>query len=158
MRCSNRLTGTGPGSKAKKPPVEKSFPKSEETVLRLMVHYPETIRIISREGILKEFESPVLQRMAFELERFYQNKGTLDLTEALEGLEEELRKKLYEFAFEEEVWRRDREKNTETRRRFVLKEEKGRRNFESQDAKRQEEKGLETFWRRQDLERWRLWK
>ncbi len=84
----------------KKRSTEKSFPKSEEMILRLMVHYPAMIRTISQEGILKEFESPVLQRMALELESVYQKKGGLDLTEALGSLEEDLRQKLYEFAFE----------------------------------------------------------
>ena len=81
--------------------MEKKFPKSEEMVVRLMVHHPELIPIVSEEGILREFESPILQKMAEGLEVFYQKKGRLDLTEALGCLEEDLKGRLCEFAFQE---------------------------------------------------------
>jgi DNA primase len=79
--------------------IERSLPKSEEMVVRLMVHSPELIPTISEEGILREFESPILQKMAEDLECLYQRKGRLDLTEALGCLEEDLRGRLCEFAF-----------------------------------------------------------
>jgi len=81
--------------------MEKSYPRSEEMVVRLMIHHPELISIISEEGIIGEFESPVLQKMAEGLEAIYQRKGRLDLTEALGRLEESLRERLGEFAFQE---------------------------------------------------------
>jgi len=147
----------------KKRSVEKSFPKSEEVVLRLMVHYPEMIRIISQEGVLKEFESPGLQRMAFELEKFYQKKGTLDLGEALGDLEEDLRKKLYEFVFEGgSLEGGDREKILkdciQKIREKRLKRDEGELLKKIKDAERQQEgKGLEALLvARQDLtRRWR---
>ena len=70
-------------------------------VVRLMVHHPELIPTISKEGILKEFESPILQRMAEALEDLYQKKGRLDLPEALAMFEEDLKGRLCEFAFQE---------------------------------------------------------
>jgi len=85
----------------KKSVVEKSFPKSEEMVICLMVHHPELIPAISEEGILKEFKSPVLQRIAEEMENLYQRKGRLDLAETLGCLEEDLKRRLCEFVFQE---------------------------------------------------------
>jgi DNA primase len=85
----------------KKRVVEKSFPKSEEMVICLMVHHPELIPAISEEGILKEFKSPVLQRIAEEMENLYQRKGRLDLAETLGCLEEDLKRRLCEFVFQE---------------------------------------------------------
>ena len=85
----------------KKRVVEKSFPKSEEMVIRLMVHHPELIPAISEEGILKEFQSPVLERIAEEMENLYQRKGRLDLAETLECLGEDLKRRLCGFVFQE---------------------------------------------------------
>jgi len=81
--------------------MEKSFPKSEEIVVRLMVHHPELIPTISRESILKEFESPILQKIAEGLEALYQRKGRLELTDALGCFEDDLQGRLCEFAFQE---------------------------------------------------------
>ena len=80
---------------------ETTLPRSEEMVVRLMVHHPEVISTISREGVLKEFESPSLQKIAKGLEDLYQRKGRLDLPEALASFEETLKGRLCEFAFQE---------------------------------------------------------
>lgn len=85
----------------KKPLVRRSFPKSEEMVVRLMVHHPELIPVILEEDVLEEFESPVLQEMAITLIGLYQKKGRLDLAEALGEMEGDLKKRLCEFALEE---------------------------------------------------------
>jgi len=87
------------------------FSKSEEMVIRLMVHHPGLIPVISRDGVLREFESPLLKRLGLGLEDLYQRRGRLDLSEALGSFEEELSGKLREYAFEEGgigVDRRDR--------------------------------------------------
>jgi len=81
--------------------VERAFPKAEETVVRLMVQHPELIPMISEEGVLKEFESPILQKMADTLESLYQKKGSLNLTEALGYFDEDLKGRLCEFALQE---------------------------------------------------------
>jgi DNA primase len=83
----------------KRQPVKEGFPKSEEMMVRLMIHHPELIPIITEEGILKEFESPVLQKMAEDLEGLFQKRGGLDLTEALGCFEGDFKEKLCEFAF-----------------------------------------------------------
>ncbi len=80
---------------------ERTFPKSEEMVVRLMVHRPDVIPVLSKEAILKEFESPVLKKIGQALEDLYQRKGRLDLAEALAGFEEALKVRLCEFAFRE---------------------------------------------------------
>ena len=89
------------GEDSKESSLDRTFPKSEEMVVRLMVHHPEVIPTISQEGVLKEFESPILQKIAKALEDLYQRKGRLDLPEALASFEETLKGRLCEFAFQE---------------------------------------------------------
>ena len=89
------------GEYSKESSLERTFPKSEEMVVRLMVHHPEVIPTISKEGVLKEFESPILQKIAKALEDLYERKGRLDLPEALASFEETLKGRLCEFAFQE---------------------------------------------------------
>jgi DNA primase len=84
-----------------KAPVRQSFPKSDETIVHLMIRYPEVIPRISGEGILQEFENPLLKKMAQGLEGFYEKKGKLDLAEALGSFDEDLRKELSAFALQE---------------------------------------------------------
>jgi len=81
--------------------VEKGFAKSEEMVVRLMVHHSELIPIISEEGILKDFESPLLKKVAEGLESLYQKKGRLEIAEALGSFDEDLKGRLCELAFQE---------------------------------------------------------
>ena len=89
------------GGDSKESLPERTFPKSEEMVIRLMVHRPDVIPVLSKESILKEFESPVLKEIAKALEDLYQRRGRLDLAEALAGFEEALKVRLCEFAFQE---------------------------------------------------------
>ncbi len=110
LRSSSKYRSKGE-EEFKKRPVEGSFPKSEEMVVRLMIHHPELIPTITEEGILREFESPVLQKMAENLEGLYQQRRRLDLTEALGCFEEDLKERLCEFAFQEsDLEAGDREK------------------------------------------------
>jgi DNA primase len=89
------------GEDLRKSSMDKTFPKSEEMLVRLMVQHPEFIPTLSKEGISKEFENPILQKMAEALEDLYQRKGRLDLPEALANFEEDLKGRLCEFAFQE---------------------------------------------------------
>jgi DNA primase len=89
------------GEDLRKSSMDKTFPKSEEMVVRLMVQHPEFISTLSKEEIFKEFENPILQKMAEALEDLYQKKGRLDLPEALANFEEDLKGRLCEFAFQE---------------------------------------------------------
>jgi len=85
----------------KRPSVEKSPPKSEEMLVRLMIHHPEWMVIISREEILQEFESPPLRKMAEHLVSLYRKKGRLDISEAVGSIDEGLQGKLREFSLQE---------------------------------------------------------
>ena len=85
----------------KTPAEKKTFPRSEEMVVRLMVQQPHLIPKISKEGILKEFESTFLRKMAEDLQVFYQKKGKLDLAEALGRVEEDLKGGICAFVFQE---------------------------------------------------------
>ena len=87
--------------KLKGPAVEKNFPRSEEMVVRLMIHHPEWIPTLSKEEIVPEFESLPLRKMAEHLVNNYQKKGRLDISEALGSFEEGLRGMLREFALQE---------------------------------------------------------
>jgi DNA primase len=84
-----------------KPSTERSFPKAEEMVIHLMVQHPEIIPAISKEGVLKEFESPILQKIAEALEDLYQRRGKFNLPQALANFDEDLKGWLSEFAFQE---------------------------------------------------------
>ena len=94
----------------KKSPPEGSGPKSEEMVIRLMIHNSELIPAISGEKILDEFESPHLKRLGIELETLFQKRGKLDLKEALGNFDEGLRKRLFEYTFQESSVRGDQQK------------------------------------------------
>jgi len=149
----------------KKRPPEASGPKSEEMVVRLMVHHPELIPAISGEKILDEFESPLLKRLGKELETLFQKRGKLDLKETLGSVDEGLRKRFFEYTFQEsgvggdqqkrilkdciEKIRRNRLKRDETdllRRIKEVEKEKGGKELEDLLVKHQElarkEKGL----------------
>jgi DNA primase len=135
----------------KQPSVERNFPKSEEMIVRLMIHTPELIPSITEGGILREFESPVLQKMAEGLETLFQKRGKLDLTEALGYFEENLKERLCEFAFQgSELETGDREKILrdciQKIRKKRLKKEEGGILKRIQEAEKQKEgKGLESL-------------
>jgi DNA primase len=101
MLRSSPMEPSKAGEELKKSSAERTFPKSEEMVVRLMVHHPELILTLSEEGVFKEFESSVLQKMAEGLRDLYQRKGRIDLPEALSHFEEDLKGRLCELAFQE---------------------------------------------------------
>jgi DNA primase len=132
------------GEDFKKSSVERTFPKSEEIVVRLMVHHPEFIPTLSKEGIFKEFESPILQKMAETLNDLYQRKGRIDLPEVLANIEEDLKGKLCEFAFREsglegEDWGRILQDCVQKIREKRLKKEKNELLKKIREAEKQQE-------------------
>jgi DNA primase len=82
-------------------PPPEPFPKAEEMLIRLLIHHPELIPKGSKEGILHEFENPLLKRLGLALEDLYQKKGWLNLSEALGTMEKDLSERLRKYAFEE---------------------------------------------------------
>ncbi len=101
LQSSSREPSKARGD-AGEPPAERSFPRSEEWVVHLMAQHPEVIPVISKEDVLKEFESPMLQRIAEALEDLYQRRGRFNLPQALAQFDEDVRGKLSEFAFQED--------------------------------------------------------
>ena len=142
-----RFPSRGPskaGEDLKKSSVGKTFPKSEEMVVLLMVHHPEFIPTLSKEGIFKEFESPILQKMAETLKDLYQRKGRIDLPEALANVEEDLKGRLCEFAFRESGleggdWGRILQDCVQKIREKRLKKEKGELLKKIREAEKQQE-------------------
>ena len=141
-------------------PVEKELPKSEEMLVRLMIHSPELIPALSEEGVFRDFESPALQKIAEEMEKLYRRRGKFNLTEALGCLHEDLGGKLRELALQESVLEGgDREKilNDCVRRirEKSLKRDKTELLHKIQEAEKQEGgKELETLlMKRQELVR-----
>ena len=86
----------------RKSSAERSFPRSEEMVVHLMAQHPEIIPAVSTEDVLKEFESPILQKIAEALEDLYQRKGRFTLPQALAHFDEDLKRRLSEFVFQED--------------------------------------------------------
>jgi len=66
-----------------------------------MVQHAHLIPKVSEEGIVEEFESPFLKKMAEDLQVFYAREGRLDLAEALGRLEDDLKEDMCAFAFRE---------------------------------------------------------
>jgi DNA primase len=128
----------------KKSSAERALPKSEEMVVRLMVHHPECIPTLSEEGIFKEFESPILQKAAETLIDLYRRKGRMDLPEALANVEEDFKGRLCEFAFRESGleggdWGRILQDCLQKIREKKLKKEKNELLKKIRDAEKQQE-------------------
>ena len=102
LRASPRDRVKGEEALSKRP-VGERFPKPEEMVVRLMIHHPEWIPAVSKEEILGDFESPILKKIAEELEGLSAKGGKLRLPEVLDRVGEDLKGKLCEFAFQEGV-------------------------------------------------------
>jgi DNA primase len=84
---------------------EEPFSRSEEMVVSLLIHHPEFIPAVFEEGILEDFESPRLKRLAEDLGDLFQKKGRIELPGALETLGEDLRERLAEFIFHGDEFR-----------------------------------------------------
>jgi DNA primase len=138
---------------------KEDFPKSEEMVIRLMIHYPELIPAISAERILDEFETPLLKRLGLELGFRFQKTNRLDLTEALGSVEEGLKQKLFEFAFQESGVEPDQRERVlkdciEKIRKRRLKKDQDDLLRRIREAEKRKGEGLEVLLReRQELAR-----
>jgi DNA primase len=130
---------------------EKEFPKSEELIVRLMVHSPGLIRTVSEEGIVECFESPILRKIADRIEAFYEKNGRLDMRDFLGSLPEDLQPELSRIALQEKgLEEGSREKMLQDCiqkiRQRRLKKDKTELLKKMREAERQERgKGLETL-------------
>jgi len=99
---SKGLIPSNAGADSGKAPPERRFPKSEEMVIRLMVQHPEIISGVSKEGIVREFESQTLQKIGEALQDLYQKEGRFNPPQALAHLDEDLQGRLSELVFQGE--------------------------------------------------------
>lgn len=90
-----------PSQESQKGKVERSFLKSEEMVIRLMLHFPDLIPVVFEDGVLNEFESSVLKSMGLKLGTLHRERGKLELAQIMEAFEEDPRSLLREYAFQE---------------------------------------------------------
>ncbi len=89
----------------KKQPVEaRGFPRSEELLVRLMIHHPRFIPLVSGEGVIMEFESEVLKKIAESLEQLHQRRGRVEPKEALGLLEEDIQKRFCQIVFQDDAF------------------------------------------------------
>jgi len=79
---------------------KKIYPKTEETILQIMLHFNHLVPEIAEDGVLEDFENQKLKIIAKTLKEIYFEKGALVISDILAYIEdEELRNKISEWAF-----------------------------------------------------------
>ena len=76
------------------------YPKTEETILEIMLRFNHLIPEIAEDGVLEDFENQQLKMVAKTLKEIYFEKGALVISDILALVEdEELRSRISEWAF-----------------------------------------------------------
>lgn len=84
---------------------KKIYPKTEETILQIMLHFSHLVPEIAEDGVLEDFENQKLKLIAKTLKEIYFEKGSLVISDILAYVEdEELRNKISEWAFLDETY------------------------------------------------------
>lgn len=135
---------------SKKPVEEKTFPRSEEMIVRLMVQHPQFIPTISKDGILQEFESPFLKKMAQQLQAFYETTGRLEVAEALEWIGDDVKGGVCAFVLQDDgleggALQKILEDCIQNIRWRKLRRDKGELLLKIKEAEKQEGKGLDDL-------------
>ncbi len=79
---------------------KKMYPKTEETILEIMLCFNHLIPEIAEDGVLEDFENQQLKMVAETLREIYFEKGVLVIPDILAYVEEdELRNKISKWAF-----------------------------------------------------------
>ena len=79
---------------------KKMYPKTEETLLQIMLHFSHLVPKIAEDGVLEDFENQKLKMIAKTLKEIYFEKGALVISDILAYVEDvELRSKISEWAF-----------------------------------------------------------
>jgi DNA primase len=87
---------------------KKIYPKTEETILQIMLHFNHLVPEIAEDGVLEDFENQKLKLIAKTLKEIYFEKGALVISDILAYVEdEELRNKISEWAFLDETYGAD---------------------------------------------------
>jgi DNA primase len=78
----------------------RMYPKTEETILQIMLHFAHLIPKIAEDGVLEDFENEQLKRAGKTFKEAYLQKGTLAISDILAYLQDEdLRSKISEWVF-----------------------------------------------------------
>jgi len=78
----------------------KMYPKTEETILEIMLRFNRLIPQIAEDGVLEDFENQQLKAVAKTLKEIYFEKGALVIPDIIAYVEEdELRNKISKWAF-----------------------------------------------------------
>jgi len=79
---------------------KKMYPKTEETILEIMLRFNHLIPEIAEDGVLEDFENQQLKMVAKTLKEIYFEKGVLVIPDIIAYVEEdELRNKISKWAF-----------------------------------------------------------
>ncbi len=79
---------------------KKMYPKTEEAILQIMLHFTHTIPGIAEDGVIEDFENEELRKAAKTLKEIYFEKGDLAIPDILASVEDdELRRKISEWSF-----------------------------------------------------------
>ena len=79
---------------------KKMYPKTEETILQIMLHFNHLVPEIAEDGVLEDFENQKLKMIAKTLKEIYFEKGALVISDILAYVEdEELRSRISKWAF-----------------------------------------------------------
>jgi DNA primase len=109
-------------------------PAMEEVVARILVHYPGGIPLLSKAGVLDEFEGKEWRELGRLLEKHYRTGGILDMGGLLVELtSEDLRRRVSSWSLEDSPWS---EENASLRLREYIEGIKGRKGRRLDDLKR----------------------
>ena len=79
---------------------KKMYPKTEEAILQIMLHFTHLIPEIAEDGVLDDFENQKMKTIAKTLKEIYFEKGALVISDILAYVEDdELRSKISEWVF-----------------------------------------------------------
>ncbi|MFB0506978.1 MAG: DNA primase [Thermodesulfobacteriota bacterium] len=78
----------------------KMYPKTEETILEIMLRFNHLIPEIAEDGVLEDFENQQLKMVAKTLKEIYFEKGAVAIPDILADVEDdELRNRISKWAF-----------------------------------------------------------
>ncbi len=84
---------------------KKMYPKTEETILEIMLRFNHLVPEIAEDGVLEDFENQQLKMVAKTLKEIYFEKGALVIPDIIAYVEDdELRNKISKWAFLDETF------------------------------------------------------
>ena len=84
---------------------KKMYPKTEETILEIMLRFNHLVPEIAEDGVLEDFENQQLKMVAKTFKEIYFEKGALVIPDIIAYVEDdELRNKISKWAFLDETF------------------------------------------------------